>query len=112
MNNKDVQTAISENKKIIPAKSEAECPNNTDFQPKDSNPKQFKNKEQSKINEYDRKRDKIVVYGGFLFIFTLCIAMIVLAFFPGELVKQVIDFFKNVILIVIGYIFSRYISNK
>lgn len=28
MNNKDVQTAISENKKIIPAKSEAECPNN------------------------------------------------------------------------------------
>lgn len=28
MNNKDVQTAISENKKIISVKSEAEYPNN------------------------------------------------------------------------------------
>lgn len=100
-------------KEICSATSEEECPDKESYAPNDK-PVKFKQIEESKVNEYDRNRDKAVVKFGFRFISLLCLVMSIMAFIPTStsLSKEVIDFFKNIILIAVGYVFSRYISDK
>ena len=66
--------------------------------------------EKVKDGNHNRRRDLISIWAGIIFVAYILLAMLYIAISnkDNNFTNSVLDFFKNIALIIVGYIFSRY----